>query len=84
MSSKTPYLNTVNIIATRNETHQIESLHSFPDTIEGNKDAEMIFKQKAGRLFPVWYNLTDEDKNDIMNDGYFCGVLMTLSIVHSD
>lgn len=82
--SKHPYLNTVNIIATNNDTHQIESLHSFPDTIEGNEDAENTFNQKAGRLFPVWYNLSQDEKCDILNDGYFCGTIVTLSIVHSD
>ena len=58
-------LNTVNVIEYRND--EIETLHSFSDDEEGNKEAEDLFSD----IMRERDGMTDEDIKVAMADGFY-------------
>ena len=77
-------INTVNIISISLEAGFVEAVNSFPDTDEGNKDAEGRFCQKANLMFADFKELDFEDVEDVISDGIYEGNYMKLLLIHSD
>lgn len=65
-----PNLNTVNVLDFRDmETCNLVALKSYPETPEGNKEAEATFAEwvQAASAEPV----TDEQLGDFLDQGHF-------------
>ena len=58
-------LNTVNVIEYRND--EIETLHSFSDDEEGNKEAEDLFSD----IMRERDGMTEEDIKVALTDGFY-------------
>jgi len=77
-------MNAVIVISMLLENGEIQCLHSFPDTIAGNKEAEKIFISECDNMFTVWKALESEDIDDIISDGYYDDGISKVFLIHSD
>ena len=69
-------MNTVNVVEYFSDT--IQALHAFPDTDEGNKEAEALFTKIA-----VEDGFAAHDIEVGMEDGTLCRADYELYIIHS-
>lgn len=69
-------MKTVNVLETANMINQC--LSSFPDTILGNIQAEILFKQLAKEN-----GMTQEETTVCIEDGYYEKDDYNVSIIHS-
>lgn len=63
-------LDTVNVMEIADTFHMsVSQIVSFPDTKEGNKDAEVLFSMIIKENDPT---VTDKEMQEYIDDGYFC------------
>ena len=71
-------IKTVSVITTNED--EIESVISFPDTPEGNKEAEKEFTNRAKKI-----GANADDMDEYLENGRFSSLktVLTISIVHT-
>ena len=74
-------MQTVNVITT-DETGSVQAINAFPDTDEGNRDAEAVFKEKLNSVLVL--DVFDDDAEALVEDGFAMnGAGETCQLVHS-
>ena len=74
-------MQTVNVITT-DETGSVQAINAFPDTDEGNRDAEAVFKEKLNSVLDL--DVFDDDAEALVEDGFAMnGAGETCQLVHS-
>jgi hypothetical protein len=74
-------MNTVNVITT-DDQGMIQALNAYPETPEGNKAAESVFREKLNSVLDL--DCSDDDAEVMLEDGYAVnGAGETCMLVHS-
>ncbi|MEE9539961.1 MAG: hypothetical protein V3V85_00525 [Candidatus Thorarchaeota archaeon] len=60
-------MSTVNVITTDIQG-MIQALNAYQDTLEGNKKAESVFREKLNSVLDL--DCTDDDAEVMLQDGY--------------
>jgi hypothetical protein len=62
----------------------VQGVHSFADTPEGNKRAEKLFLRCIKQNYPLFDKLmTKVDKTDLLDEGYFVYGNYRILLTHS-